>query len=107
MLWANTLQRYTPELIQKAAIICSTQYDFPPTPHQMLEILNSESRKQTMNEDMKIRNESRLLEEPHSPKLSRQALEAKREMWMKLGMINKVKGIDDEITALDLQEKRD
>lgn len=104
-LWHHHLEKYEPVIIREAALKSLEQFNFPPTPKQFMEIADAMVRNKRMNDDMVVRDKSRLLEATQPKTLSRETLEAKREMWVKLGMMNKVKGIDDELTALDLQEK--
>ena len=107
-LWNHHLHKYNPEVIREAALKCVKQFDFPPTPKQFIEIAEAMMRNQRMDDGMAIRDRERLLESPRQTGgSSRTVLEAKRVMWLKLGMHAKVKGIDDEIAALDLQEERD
>lgn len=104
-VWYLQLKDYPADVIQKAMMDAVGVFKFPPKPADLIDILKAKQRLINSNEQMAIREKNRLLEAPILPP-SRKTLEAKRQMWGKLGMIKKLQEVEDEIARMDLQEKR-
>jgi hypothetical protein len=101
-MWYAIFKDYEPHLIQDGMLEAVKIYEYPPKPAQLLEIVISKQRLHRANEAMRIRNESRLL--PRPPLDMHKVLNAKLEMWKKLGMTKKFEETMDEIARLDSEE---
>lgn len=106
-LWEHTLKNYDAEIIRTSTLIAINQFNYPPTPRQMLDIVESEFRKKKWDDEMKIREQTRLLGHARSKITPRKVLDARLQMWQQLGMARKVQEVMDDIARLDRKENGD
>lgn len=104
-VWYFQLKDFEPTIIRQGILQAGKQYRFPPKPAEMLEILTYLKHRQRDEEHFKILQENRLIEAPPRLPPTREVLMAKLEMWRKLGMMSKIREIEDALAAMDLQEK--
>lgn len=106
-VWYIALRDFHEDHIRKGIIEAVKIYRFPPRPAEVIEQVKNFKDRAKDIEDQRIMDENRLLPKPERKPPSRAILLAKLEMWRKLGLIEKMKQVEDEITRLDMQKERD
>lgn len=104
-VWYFYLKDFAVEIIRAGMIEAGKLYQYPPKPSQVIEIMKGLERR----ERDRLKFEERAMRLPRSQKTggvdAPHVLEAKRAMWIRLKRFDKVREIDETISAMDLQKK--
>lgn len=104
-VWWMQLKDFEDEEIRAAIFQAGRDFAYPPKPAELLEILKFNRKRNEDREYFRIMDEKRQLPSPPKAPPTREVLQAKAEMWRKLGLTAKEQECLDEIARMDLQEK--
>lgn len=104
-VWYMQLKEFEADDIREGVFQAGKQFSYPPKPAELIEVVRNVRNRKRDKEDFRIMDEKRQLPAPPKAPPSREVLQAKAEMWGKIGRHQKAQECLDEIARMDLQEK--